>query len=417
MLAWCAAVVLGLFLVLVVWIYAYQWIFRLRAERLVKDYQSIRLHQTTWADAQVLMRRWGAWGHYDGTCTEANCRYSIVLLDLNPSYAPGQEIPRFYEFLFHPFVMRSIELLGGRFGWIEVGFIVQDGTIWRTKSNLGVHIPHTHFFAKPDDPGDVDGDLLLQADGRQSLRESIKGVHSILGNKEQIAEHPTYIVGRPGGCESCLEARVTYSPQITRDDIIRFSNYNFECFTSKVCQILEDILPAARDWHLYGSPWGFAETRPAIAPGPPVPCRTPVWALGRDATAVVGLDVVSTSQTKRRDWDGREVIYEKDSVRLDETLKSSAPWPLGTLLSVVPYDGEFRNPPFEAAERLEAKKRFLAIMYYGFPSQTKPLPPEVEREGPGFRLERCGVLDDTPANRAELAKGFALNDHLRVPEF
>jgi hypothetical protein len=46
-----------------------------RAERLMADMHEIRLYQTTWADAQKLMQKWGGWGHYDGTCTSAECRY------------------------------------------------------------------------------------------------------------------------------------------------------------------------------------------------------------------------------------------------------------------------------------------------------------------------------------------------------
>jgi hypothetical protein len=39
----------------------------------------IRLYQSTWADAQRLMHRWGAWGHYEGTCTAASCKYEIEM--------------------------------------------------------------------------------------------------------------------------------------------------------------------------------------------------------------------------------------------------------------------------------------------------------------------------------------------------
>ena len=36
----------------------------------------IRLYQSTWADAQWLMVRWGAWRHYDGSCTAERIRQS-----------------------------------------------------------------------------------------------------------------------------------------------------------------------------------------------------------------------------------------------------------------------------------------------------------------------------------------------------
>lgn len=52
-----------------------QWMLRWRAERLMADMHQIRLYQSTWADAQRLMYKWGAWGHYDGSCTAVECRY------------------------------------------------------------------------------------------------------------------------------------------------------------------------------------------------------------------------------------------------------------------------------------------------------------------------------------------------------
>jgi hypothetical protein len=52
---------------------------RWRAERLSADMHQIRLHQSTWTDAQQLMHRWGGWGHYDGSCTAASCMYEIEM--------------------------------------------------------------------------------------------------------------------------------------------------------------------------------------------------------------------------------------------------------------------------------------------------------------------------------------------------
>ena len=45
------------------------------------DMHQIRLYHSTWADAQKLMDRWGAWGHYDGSCTATECRYAIEIGD------------------------------------------------------------------------------------------------------------------------------------------------------------------------------------------------------------------------------------------------------------------------------------------------------------------------------------------------
>jgi hypothetical protein len=56
---------------------------RWRAERLSADMNQIRLYQSTWADAQRLMKRWGAWGRYEGNCTPESCTYEIEMSDVS----------------------------------------------------------------------------------------------------------------------------------------------------------------------------------------------------------------------------------------------------------------------------------------------------------------------------------------------
>src|SRR6184192_1707693 len=53
--------------------------FQHRAERLMEDFQGLKLHKSNWHDAETLMRRWGRYGHYQGTCDSAYCRYTVVL--------------------------------------------------------------------------------------------------------------------------------------------------------------------------------------------------------------------------------------------------------------------------------------------------------------------------------------------------
>src|SRR5215469_15332375 len=85
----CLAGGVFLFLVLLAFlaVQIQQRTLRWRAERLLADMHQIRLYQSTWADAQRLMHRWGAWGHYDGSCTGASCTYKIEL-DNSIHYTP-----------------------------------------------------------------------------------------------------------------------------------------------------------------------------------------------------------------------------------------------------------------------------------------------------------------------------------------
>lgn len=60
-----------------------QRVLRHRAERLLVDIRSLKLRRSTWADAQQIFVTWGAWGHYEGTCSQQSCSYEINLGDFS----------------------------------------------------------------------------------------------------------------------------------------------------------------------------------------------------------------------------------------------------------------------------------------------------------------------------------------------
>src|ERR1039457_399953 len=61
---------------------------RRRSERLLADFHSIRLNQTTWPEAQALMRRWGKLGQANGPCNATDCAYDITVTGW-PSLLPN----------------------------------------------------------------------------------------------------------------------------------------------------------------------------------------------------------------------------------------------------------------------------------------------------------------------------------------
>jgi hypothetical protein len=363
-----------------------QRVFRYRAEHLLTDMQSIEFHKTPWAQAQTLMHRWGAWGHYEGSCTWTNCKYTIVLSDLSGFGSQPEQ-----ESWFH------------KVTWP----IVQDGTIWRTFLAMNVDVPPRSL--KRDDPG---YELIAYAQSRASLNREAQSRHShwILGDDAQLAEHPYYKGGRPGGCEICMSVEVTYSTATAQDEVRRLTAFDLSCLTRwRPCTRVEDILPASKPWHLYwldGDP-----ALPEPVKGPPTACATPVWALGRDAVAVYTVEVRSAT-TEKSKFDGYP--YEVAHARLLETLKGETPWPSGSVMEVLPDSGRSNYPPFEAPEWVEIGKRYFVLVRYPY-SGFEARPPFIDGT-PGISLEHCGVLADTPENRLELQRGFAQNDNLRVPE-
>jgi hypothetical protein len=402
-------------LAVVAWVPLQQQLLRYRVERLLRDMQSIRLHQSTWQDAQGLMSRWGAWGHYDGRCTELSCTYKIDLEDglsgLTESVLGG----RLNDLAFNPVTFRVYQILGGNWANMDAVFIVQDGSIVRTRMQLQIEIPHEHFIPQPRE---AEGFLQVVAKSRPSLTQSLKPPSSwVLGRNEQLAEHPDYKVGRPGGCESCLDAEVTYALNTSPAEVLSLTNYQLDCLTSKPCSHLEDLLPAARDWHLYGQPWDLTNRPARPQPDLPQPCRTPVWALGRDAATVIAVTTF-TSEAIAKDRQHATPA----SVRYEESLKGKLEYPAGSTLEIWPFINEDDYPPWGANEHLHAGQKYLLLSDHSIDLTVRAaqyeIPPTVDKAGfpPILKLDQCGVLEDTSQNRAELQRGFAMNDHLRVPE-
>ena len=188
-----------------------QWLLRWRAERLMADMHQIRLYQSTWADAQRLMNRWGAWGHYDGSCKATSCRYEIDLMDACWWSQKGERAGICGWLVRNEADYEIYSLLGGRRAVIHCEFIVQDGTIWRTGAWVQIEAVST---------------LMAVARSRQVLRHS-DGECSVFGWDNQLAKHPYYKAGHPPGTLGYSMAGITYSTHTPQSedcsiDFVRF---------------------------------------------------------------------------------------------------------------------------------------------------------------------------------------------------
>ena len=114
--AWCVAV-LSLVMLAFLLVQFQQNLLRWRAEQLMADMHHIWLYHSNWDDARRLMGRWGAWGHYDGTCTAKDCRYAIRLTD--ESWRTYQSVkPETYEWLMRLKAYSVYRWLGGRYSTV-----------------------------------------------------------------------------------------------------------------------------------------------------------------------------------------------------------------------------------------------------------------------------------------------------------
>jgi hypothetical protein len=222
--------IFGLLVVMAAIVRIQTYFFRQRAERLMADFQTVKLNETPWPDAQRLMSRWGRFGGYKGDCNASFCRYSVIL----ESPMTGIVAPLFV-------------ILGGRSATVRTTFVVQDGIVVR-KSAVFIYDVAPATYPR-------DGYSLI-ATSRAASRLTDYRNWPLVGSN-QLVEHPHYVVTRPGGCSFCLMANVTFTPDTPLAEMRQLTTFNLGCLTRLLpCRYLEDIYPAAEEWHLYDGTLG-----------------------------------------------------------------------------------------------------------------------------------------------------------------
>jgi hypothetical protein len=392
-------VVLSLVLIAFLSVQIQQRTLRWHGERLLADMHQIRLYQSTWADAQRLMHRWGAWGHYDGSCTAASCKYEIEMDGID-RYNP--RIPRhaWLDWLLAHDRFNLYQWFGGRGSGVRASFTVHDGTIWRESTAMGVSVPRRRIRTGNYD--DFDLSLSIGAISYQRLHRTLENPFVYMGGAEGLANHPYYKVGRPGGCKiNCQIGVVYYSTHTPPAEIVRLTSYDFSCFTRfHPCAEIEDLLPAAKEWHLY------KEDELKQSPLPAKLCDIPVWAIARDARYVLAVEALSMKITKVHEKYG-DYLREVAKVRVVSSLKEPAPWLPGAIVSADHAFWANDPSPSSQAEHLVPGKRYV-VFAIGNDDRIRL----VTKNSP-LSFEPCGVQEDTPEIRRDLEKGFAQNDTLR----
>jgi len=385
--------------VLIVFLRVEAYRFQRRAERLMADVQALKLRQSSWLDAEHLISRWGKYGNYEGHCDAPFCRYTIVLD--SPAITLGRAFPMAPANLNNHFVYQTASListlwehLGVRLVTVRATFVVQDSVVLRKSAVFIYDVPPT--------PSGSSGYSLIATSRATSRLTS--GGWPLIGS-EQLAEHPFYAVTRPGGCSFCLMANVTFTPDTPDPEMRRLTTFNLNCITRlRPCRYLEDIYPAAENWHLYDG-----TGRLGARPSPPnqtrteyvslpLACRIPLFARGREAGQILSVTAVSESQERQPG----EVI-EKATVRLNGVLKGETGYKPGELIAVT--SRSYNNySPLAIETPLNPGGHFLLLTVFR-EDKSQPL-----------ELERCLVLSDTPEIRNQLEAGVAQNDSLRYAD-
>ena len=363
-----------------------QHLIRRRSERLLADFHSIRLNQTTWPQAQGLMQRWGKLGHAHGPCNSTDCAYDIAVVGW-PSLLPNNKgiVTRWlYRSGRFPLL---IQRMGMRFSILELRFLVEDGAVRRT---------HLSVTAETEDAGYMSA-LLVTVRSHASLDSTDEALHTV-GVEEELGVHPDFVVGSDGFCTGCENISLVYTPHIAPDELVRLTSFDLSCISRwRPCSHLSELAPALMREDA---------TNLRNVSRNSVPCITPAWALARDAGAIWLVDTVATTQVPDPNPPYGETpsLIEQDQVRLLKILKGPPLVSPQTNLRFRPYSGvEYRAR--DVPEHLIQGHRYILL-----PSTNNDWLKE------GAEAWRCGVLEGTPENELSINQGITMKDHLRVPE-
>ena len=252
---WIERLVVGFVIViaaLLAMIQLVQRVARHRAERLLADIRSLQLEKSTWSDAQRLMTRWGAWGHYVGPCNASSCDYWISISSfVGGNLDDSSKLHRVAQYALRVLYVPGV-LLHGNFSWVEAQFSVHNGVVDAIYFRVSTHVPKGYGPAwdgnGPEPAGYIEyksSEYWLVASARSTSHPM-----SFVYLPNQVVPHPEYGMGPPGGCEGCLGFRTEFTAATKKEDLDWLMGFDLSCITRwSPCTVSSDLMPEA--WRRY----------------------------------------------------------------------------------------------------------------------------------------------------------------------
>jgi hypothetical protein len=343
-----------------------QHILRWRAERLLADMRELQSHKGTWADAQKIMTRWGAWGSFEGSCTAKQCEYYVIIIDSLSEYI-GEHAVRYPIFTLPSWLGRALDERGGL---VEVTLSIKNSVVTESSFQLDL------------------GELIATANAVNEFDPYVARSQRLL--------HPEYWIGKNGGCTGCTKFETGYTPLAGRDKIRELTDFNLSCITRwSPCTMEEDVLPTA--WKQYQEELASDKNRMDAFDY----CSVPLEFYGSQDYSIAVVEVLSRkgplASGGNRDWSA--------GLRIVRTMKGEIPWPQNKPLTASEAGQEEEIHGWGFTDMI-AGKRY--IIFGSF---------EEDQIGKkALVLDNCGVVPYNEQNLAAIQRGIDASLARHLPD-
>ena len=211
---------------LIVGIYLYAWVFRIRAEHLLAHLKTFQVEETPAAEVLKLRNKYRSYTVDQRACSDEHCDFVIDLAEWESLMKPSDRewLERSREHL-----MNLLRLVGLRLTLFDTYLQVEKGKLRK----LDVRLMHTYveedrfpnFIARAFTAGNLNRWIGWQA----------------------VYEHPNLLVWEPSACTGCNGAiTADFTWQASRGEFERALGFDFSCITRfHVCRTVEELSPAA----------------------------------------------------------------------------------------------------------------------------------------------------------------------------
>lgn len=274
-----------------------QRLFRQKAELLLSELQSLELRKTPWIDAQTRLQHWGNRLELGTPCDPRGCSARIELIEPVLDFVSRRNLFDKLDDYFRwrlklsydvgPFSRIENSLLeaylrfGGRPAKITATIGMRDGVVW----SKGVDI-RIETYGHPAGWSGTDrlGFTLIASSSSRPRFDYYNGQRI----DPQLALHPNYTIGRPGGCTICVAGWANFTPYAESSDVHRLMQFDLSCLTRwHPCVSQSEIMPAAWAQYLADRP------RVEAAWSQPDCSLSELRLLGRDSINIYVAEVIS----------------------------------------------------------------------------------------------------------------------------